>query len=96
MDELLLQPEREIGDEGFSETVVGALPARRNLRVSARRWTLGGAADAGSLVTALLGAPIEAVFSSFALGGGAATTVAAALLVATVVAVPVAWVFYSK
>jgi hypothetical protein len=91
----LREPEREIGDTGFSETVVSALPARRTSRTKARRWTLGGAALAGSIVTSVLGAPLETAFSSFVLGGSYGTLLLVALI-AGAVAIPTAWVFYTK
>jgi hypothetical protein len=95
----LRTPEPAIGDDDFSETVLGELPGKRLGGTRARRWTLGAAAAAGSLLASLLSAPAETAFSSLVLEGGyemIALTSLVTLLVAGAVAVPVAWTFYSR
>lgn len=92
----LRRAETEISDDGFTETLMGSLPAKRRGRASVRRWTLGGAAAAGSFVTSILGAPIESAFSSFVLGGDERTMVIAIATITLLAAIPTAWVFYRK
>lgn len=92
----LQQSEPSIGDDGFSETVMAGLPRRRLSRATARRLTLGGAAAAGSVITSVLGAPLETAFSSFVLEGGLGMALIAAVAIISLIAVPVAWVFYSR
>jgi hypothetical protein len=96
IDLALQKPEPAIGDCGFSETVMRRLPRRRISRTAARRLTLGGAAAAGSVLTAVLGAPIQTAFGTFMLEGGLPMTTFAAIVIVSVIAVPVAWVFYSR
>jgi hypothetical protein len=72
------------------------LPRRRLSRTVARRLTLGGAAAAGSILTSVLGAPLETAFSAFVLHGGLPVATLAAFAFLAVIAVPVAWVFYSR
>jgi hypothetical protein len=95
LESLLRTPEPAIGDDGFSESVMRALPARRFARAKARRWTLGGAAVAGGLASALLGGPLENAFSSLARGDSYFMSIAAVLFIA-IVAVPVIWAFYTE
>lgn len=93
--EQLRAAETAIGDNGFSDTVMARLPRKRLSRQSVRSWTLGGAAAAGSLVTALIGAPLETAFSSVMLGHYQ-LTVLAALVFVGLLAIPVAWACYSR
>jgi hypothetical protein len=92
----LRESETAIGDDGFSDAVMGGLPARRLSRVAARRLTLGGAALVGSVLTSVLGAPLETAFSSLVLEGGYGLSGIAAVAVIGLLAIPVAWVFYSR
>lgn len=92
----LQKSEPAIGDDGFSEAVMGRLPGRRLSQATARRLTLGGAALAGSVLTSVLGAPLETAFTALVLEGGYAMTFVAAIAVVAAITVPVAWVFYSK
>jgi hypothetical protein len=96
LESALRQSESAIGDAGFSDQVMSGLPMRRLSRRAIRRWTLGGAAAAGSVLTSVLGAPLETVFSSFVLSGGLNLTALAMILFAVVILVPVAWVMYSR
>ena len=91
----LRSAEPEVADEGFSESVMLRLPAKQTSKAKARRWTLGAAAVAGSIATSILGAPLETAFSSLVLGTNYDATMITVLTL-TVLAVPVAWVFYSK
>ncbi len=50
----------------------------------------------GSVVTSVLGAPLESAFSAFVLGGGYEMAFLAVAFAVVVLAVPVAWVFYSR
>jgi hypothetical protein len=95
LDVMLHRPEPAIGDGGFSEDVMRALPARRFAGAKARRWTLGGAAVAGGLLAVLLGAPLENAFSSLILDGDSLAPILAVIFVA-VVAAPTVWAFYSE
>jgi hypothetical protein len=92
----LRESESAIGDDGFSDIVMSSLPRRRVSRTAARRLTLGGAAVAGSILTSVLGAPLETAFSSLVLEGGYGMTAIAAIVVAGLITIPVAWVFYSR
>ena len=92
----LRKSETAIGDDGFTEVVMNGLPRKSHGGVKARRWTLAGAAAAGSVLTSVLGAPLESVFSTLVLGSGYSMAILAALLFIGILAVPVAWVLYSK
>jgi hypothetical protein len=93
---LLHRPEPTIADEGFSDSVLHALPAAKSVsRAKAGRWTLASAAAVGIFLSALIGAPLENAFSALAWAGGFAVSMATALFVA-MIAVPAAWVFYSE
>ena len=84
-----------IGDAGFSDAVMRSLPARRRrISANAGRWTLAGAAVAGGAVTAMLGAPLEAL-SLFAWGGSHLAFMVGAALAAAAAAMAF-WVFCSE
>ena len=91
---LLDQPETAIADDGFSELVMGQLPRKRIGRSNSRRWTLAGAAAAGSALTILLAPPVESVFGLYNISSSQTTIIAAALL-ASIIAVPVIWLLQS-
>ena len=92
--ELRLQAsEREIGDAGFTDSVLRQLPAKRPSRARARRWTLAGAAALGSLFTMLLAEPIEKMLGSLAIVPAPVITVAAIVLI---VSVSLAWIVRSE
>jgi hypothetical protein len=61
LETALRRNEPEIGDGGFSERLLARLPAARAHRAVPRRWTLAGAAAAGSLATILVAPTIESV-----------------------------------
>jgi hypothetical protein len=96
LDASLRAPEPSIPDDGFSQRVMRALAAKRapNTRAAAR-WTLGGTAVAGGVLVSWIGAPIDSVMGSSALGTAYATSIFGALLVA-IVAVPMAWVLHAE
>jgi hypothetical protein len=84
-----------IGDAGFTDSVMRALPARRGLASrKARRTTLASAAVAGGAATAILGSPLDGAFSWLAQGNGSLTFVVAAVF-ATGLAATCFWVFWS-
>jgi hypothetical protein len=91
----LRRPEPVIGDDGFSERVMHALPPRRFRDAKKARWTLGAAAAAGGVLTALLGPPLGNAFGSLASGGSYALLIATVLFVA-IVAVPTVWALCSE
>ncbi len=91
---LLDQPETAIADDGFSELVMGQLPRKRIGRSNSRRWTLAGAAAAGSALTNLVAPPVESIFGLYNISSYQTTIIAAALLV-SVIAVPVIWLLQS-
>lgn len=95
LNSVLRKPEPAIGDDGFSERVMQALPARRFAGAKARRWTLGSAAVAGGLLTALLGTPLENALGTVVPVGGDLLSALAVLFIAAV-AVPAVWVFYAE
>jgi hypothetical protein len=66
LEQRLRAAESPIGDAGFSESVLRELPPRRR-RSRARRWTLGGAAALGSLLTMLVAEPVEKMLGSLAI-----------------------------
>lgn len=96
LEAALREAEPAIGDDGFSEAVIGGMPRKRISNATARRFTLAGAAAVGSFLTSVLGAPVESAFSTFVLEGGYEMAVLALLAIVAVVAIPVAWVFSSK
>ena len=81
LEAALGQREPAIGDDGFTETVMRALPRKRFAGAKARGWTLAGAAAAGGLATAVLSAPLENAFGGFAPGNADATLMLAMLFV---------------
>jgi hypothetical protein len=95
LDVILHRPDPAVGDDGFSEGVMHALPARKFAGAKAGRWTLGGAAVAGGLLAVLLGAPLENAFTSLFLDGGFLTSVLAVLFVGAV-GISAAWAFLSE
>jgi hypothetical protein len=94
LEAMLREPEPAIGNDGFTETVMTALRATRR-DATTGRWTLGAAVVAGSLLAALIGAPLDLAFVSLVPAGGYATSALTWLFVAFV-AVPAVWVFYSE
>lgn len=84
LDAALRRNEPAIGDGGFSERVLAQLPPRHARRAVPRRWTLAGAAAAGSLATILLAPTVESVigFSVPYVGMAPILTIAAMLAVA--------------
>ena len=92
----LRAPEQAIGDDDFTQAVFERLPAKRFSQAAARRWTLGGAALAGSVLTSVIGAPLETAFSSLVLGGGVNLTAVGILFVIGMLAIPVAWTVFSR
>ena len=96
IDTALRRPKPELCDAGFSDQLMASLPRRRLRRSTARRLTLGGAALAGSVLTSVLGAPLETVFSSFVLEGSAGVATLAVIGLLGLIALPVAWVLYSR
>lgn len=96
MELALRASEPSIGDDGFSDAIMSSLPRKRLSRAAARRWTLGGAAAIGSVLTSILGAPLETAFSAFVLQGGFNPTILAPVLLVAVLIVPIAWVISSR
>ncbi len=94
INKLLDQPESAIADDGFSEVVMSRLPRKPFGRPNTRRWTLVGAAAAGSALTNLVAPPVESSFGLFNMSSYQTTIIAAALLV-SVIAVPVIWLLQS-
>lgn len=92
----LRQPEPAIGDDGFSDMFMTSLPGTKISNAAKRRWTLGGAAALGSVLTSVLGAPLETAFSSFVLEGAYGVTAIGVILLIGIIAVPVACAFYSR
>jgi len=94
LEHMLRRAEPSIGDAGFSESVLRQLPAKRRSRSRARRWTLGGAAAAGSVLTMLLAEPVEKMLGSLAVVvPGPLITIAALILI---VSASVAWIVHSE
>lgn len=92
----LRRSEPAIGDDGFSDSVMARLPQSRLSTAAKRRWTLGGAAALGSILTSVLGAPLETAFSTFVLQGGFSMAVLGIACLVGLVAIPVAWALYSR
>jgi len=63
LEAALRAAEPTIGDDEFSANVLARLPPRRR-RISARRWTLVGAACLGSALTAIFAPPLGEVLMS--------------------------------
>src|SRR5262245_3521936 len=84
LETALRRSEPEIGDADFSERVLARLPPRQvDRRAVPRRWTLAGAAAAGSLATILLAPTVESVigFSVPHFGMAPILTIVAMLMV---------------
>ena len=84
LDAALRRNEPAIGDGGFSDRVLARLPPRHARRTVPRRWTLAGAAAAGSVATILLAPTVESVigFSVPYVGMAPILTIVAMLAVA--------------
>jgi hypothetical protein len=95
LEAMLLEPEPAIRNDGFTESVMTAVRTRRRGGAKAGRRTLGGAVIAGSVVTALVAAPLETAFISWVPGSAYVTSALAVLFVAFV-AIPTVWTFYSE
>ena len=95
LEAMLREPEPAIANDGFGETVMTAVRAMKRGDARTLRWTLAGAAVAGTVVASLIAAPLSAAFSAWAPGSAFAASALAVLFVAFV-AVPAAWVFYSE
>jgi hypothetical protein len=92
---MLLEPEPATRNDGFSETVMASVRARRRGDARITRWILTGAVVAGTVITSLIAAPLNGAFSSWVPGSDYATSALAVLFVAFV-AIPAAWIFYSE
>ena len=95
LEAMLLEPEPAIRNDGFSETVMTAVRGTKRGDARTTRWILTGAAVVGTVLTALLAAPLDGAFSSWVPGSAYATSALAVLFVAFVT-IPAAWVFYSE
>lgn len=93
MDALLRELQAPVPDEGFTITVMAALPRRTASSAKARRWCFAGTAAAGGLLTTLFGASLDRA-SEFAFIGGTTSLLVPILLLAGL-AVPLAWALYS-
>lgn len=93
LDALLREQEAPVPDEGFTITVMAALPRRTASRANARRWSFAGTAAAGGLLTTLFGASFDRA-SEFAFSGETASLLVSILLLAGM-AVPMVWALYS-
>jgi hypothetical protein len=80
LEQKLRAAEASIGDAGFSESVLRQLPAKRS-RSRARRWTLGGAAALGSLLTMLVAEPVEKMLGSLAIVPAPVITIVVLVLI---------------
>lgn len=95
LDAALRELKPAIGDDGFTENVLARLPYHAPDRYGPGRWTLAGAAFAGSLATLLLALPVESGFGLLTLSGQAQTLILTVLGVAAVIAVPLVWLWGS-
>jgi hypothetical protein len=93
LERILRASETEIADAPFSERVLAQLPAKRWRRVTARRWTLAGAAGLGSLVTYLVAEPLEQALSAYVLLPPPVVTIT---VLALIVSLPIAWILHSE
>jgi hypothetical protein len=93
LEHALRASEPAIVDSGFSENVLRQLPAKRRSRARARRWTLGGAAGLGSLLTMLLAEPVEKMLASLVIVPTPVITIIALILI---VGASLAWIVRSE
>jgi hypothetical protein len=94
LEAALAKREPAVGDDGFSDAVMIALPRRKLARAKANRWGLSLAVAIGGGLTLLFGAPLDSAVPALASGAGPI-----AILVAVIVAAlcaPTAWAFYSR
>ena len=96
LGELLKRSEIQLGDDGFTESVLKHLPQRKFSRETSRSWTLASASAVGSILTLILAPPIETSFGLFATLGSYQTLMFGALLFITVLAIPLAWFLYTR
>jgi len=92
LEAALAKREPAVGDDGFSDAVMIALPRRKLPPAKASRWRSGLAVAIGGGLTLLLGAPLDDAVPALASGAG---SVLATLIVAALY-VPTAWAFYSR
>lgn len=86
--------EPALADDDFSAMVLARLPPRRRL-VSARRWTLAGAAAMGSALTLALAPPLEDVVASLSPWSVPPLALSAVALIA-IVTIPALLLFYAE
>jgi hypothetical protein len=94
LEAALAMREPAMGDDGFSDAVMIALPRRKLGRAEASRWGLGVAVAIGGGLTLVLGAPLDTAMRGLPFGAGSITILAAVIVAA--LCVPAAWAFYSR
>ena len=94
LEAALAKREPAMGDDGFSDAVMIALPRRKLAPARASRRALGIGAAIGSSLTLLLGAPLDNAVPALASGAGSIAILTALVVVA--LCVPTAWAFYSR
>ena len=94
LEAALAKREPAVGDDGFSDAVMIALPQRKLARAKAGRWGLGTGVAIGGGLTLLLGAPLDNAVPALASGPGSIAILAT--LIVAALCVPTAWAFYSR
>jgi len=98
IEEALRADEPVIPKDQFCERVLSSLPpAKRRIESSAaRRLSFAAAAFIGSLVTLLLGAPIEGLFVGYIEHSELISILLGASVVAGVFVIPLLWLMYTE
>jgi len=96
MERELKAAEAPLADDGFTDGVLRRLPTRRRRLQWSPRWTLAGAAAAGSVLTLVLTPPIETLWQWS--GSIAGFVVPAPTLLAFIAfaVVPLVWLLRSE
>ena len=94
LEAALAKREPAVGDDGFSDAVMIALPRRKLSPAKASRRGLGLAVAIGGGLTLLLGAPLDKALPALASGAGSIAILAT--LIVAALCVPTAWAFYSR
>jgi len=95
MERELRAAEKPLVDDGFTEGVLRRLPSRRRRLEWSPRWTLAGAAAAGSFLTLVLTPPIETLWHWSGSIAGFAVPAPTLLVFIVFAAVPLVWLLRS-
>ena len=96
MERELKAAEKAVVDDGFTDGVLRRLPSRRRRLEWSPRWTLAGAAAAGSFLTLVITPPVETLWQWSGSIAGFEVPAPTLLVFIVFAAVPLAWLLRSE